>query len=220
MRLTSQSALLHSRILNCWDLSATPQPRYQLRHDQNSNSILSRVDIVKIFIHCKNIRGCRVSCLLEHNWGAAECGLLLLLGCGEILIYLIANVATDTVTSRGRPALYHHLTLPQEPSINNVINVRYLQDSWQEKTLIVSYTMRAAPWLRHQEKDDVFYARPRQRPNHYQLSLNESRFLSSLLSLKVEFLVELLIKVREDFKSRRRPLLWPSPGWKCLLALY
>ena len=52
MRLTSQSALLHSRILNCWDLSATPQPRYQLRHDQNSNSILSRVDIVKIFIHC------------------------------------------------------------------------------------------------------------------------------------------------------------------------
>ena len=127
MRLTSQSALLHSRILNCWDLSATPQPRYQLRHDQNSNSILSRVDIVKIFIHCKNIRGCRVSCLLEHNWGAAECGLLLLLGGGEILIYLIANVATDTVTSRGRPALYHHLTLPQEPSINNVINVRYLQ---------------------------------------------------------------------------------------------
>ena len=62
----------------------------------------------------------------------------------------------------------------------------------------------------HQEKDDVFYARPRQRPNHYQLSLNERRFLSSLLSLKVEFLVELLIKVREDFKSRRRPLLWPS----------
>ena len=140
MRLTSQSALLHSRILNCWDLPATPQPRYQLRHDQNSNSILSRVDIVKIFIHCKNIRGCRVSCLLEHNWGAAECGLLLLLGCGEILIYLIANVATDTVTSRGRPALYHHLTLPQEPSINNVINVRYLQDSWQEKALIVSDT--------------------------------------------------------------------------------
>ena len=33
--------------------------------------------------------------------------------CGEILIYLIANVATDTVTSRGRPALYHQLTLPQ-----------------------------------------------------------------------------------------------------------
>lgn len=58
---------------------------------------------------------------------AAAAGLLL--GCGEILIYLIANVATDTVTSRGRPALYHHLTLPQEPSINNVINVTYLQDS-------------------------------------------------------------------------------------------
>ena len=113
MRLTSQSAPLLSRILNCWDLSTTPQPRYTLRHEQNSNSILSRVDIVKIFIHCKNIRGCRVSCLLEHNWGAAACGLLLLLGCGEILIYLIANVATDTVTSRGRPALYHHLTLPQ-----------------------------------------------------------------------------------------------------------
>ena len=58
----------------------------------------------------------------------------------------------------------------------------------------------------HQEKDDVFYARPRQRPNHYQLSLNERRFLSSLLSLKVEFLVELLTKVREDFTITEKAL--------------
>ena len=143
MRLTSQSAPLLSRILNCWDLSTTPQPRYQLRHDQNSNSILSRVDIVKIFIHCKNIRGCRVSCLLEHNWGAAACGLLLLLGCGEILIYLIANVATDTVTSRGRPALYHHLTLPQlrnPPQITSSMLDIY-------KTRRESHQSCPTPWL-------------------------------------------------------------------------
>ena len=145
MRLTSQSAPLLSRILNCWDLSTTPQPRYTLRHEQNSNSILSRVDIVKIFIHCKNIRGCRVSCLLEHNWGAAACGLLLLLGCGEILIYLIANVATDTVTSRGRPALYHHLTLPQlrnPPQItSSIFSYIYKTADKAWITSIVSYTM-------------------------------------------------------------------------------
>ena len=124
MRLTSQSAPLLSRILNCWDLSTTPQPRYTLRHDQNSNSILSRVDIVKIFIHCKNIRGCRVSCLLEHNWGAAACGLLPLLLRGDSNLFNSECChwhchqpgAASTLSSS-------YFTPAQEPSINNVINI-------------------------------------------------------------------------------------------------